>query len=124
MLAFQLAIHHITEVKGGRLDSGSVQLYRNRLVLIYQRKFNHFRFCNPHFSFGNYHHLVFFFAALVSRCICIPYTVKNRWPVLVDISANQVRFATCFVSITGGGRTRLPKFRFSAEFPIDLHVIL
>ena len=24
----------------------------------------------------------------------------------------------------GGGRTRLPKFKFSAKFPIGLHVIL
>ena len=24
----------------------------------------------------------------------------------------------------GGGRKRLPKFKFSAKFPIDLHVIL
>ena len=25
---------------------------------------------------------------------------------------------------TGGGRKRLPKFKFSAKFPIGLHVIL
>ena len=53
-----------------------------------------------------------------------PQHGKNRWPILVDVSANQVRFATCFVSTAGGGRKRLPKFKFSAKFPIGLHVIL
>ena len=28
------------------------------------------------------------------------------------------------INIRGGGRTRLPKFKFSAKFPIGLHVIL
>ena len=38
-------------------------------------------------------------------------TVKNEY--------NMIRIA-----VRGGGRTRLPKFKFSAKFPIGLHVIL
>ena len=33
-------------------------------------------------------------------------------------------FIHCGMLLTGGGRKRLPKFKFSAKFPIDLHVIL
>ena len=60
--------HHyhimIIQFQGHLTNSGSVQLYRNRLVLLYERKISRFSFCNPHFSFGNYHLLVFIICGL------------------------------------------------------------
>ena len=35
----------------------------------------------------------------------------------------QIHFEFCKI-LRGGGRKRLPKFKFSAKFPIGLHVIL
>ena len=42
----------------------SVQVYRKGFVFVQQRKISHFSFCNPHFSFGNYHLLVFIICGL------------------------------------------------------------
>ena len=49
------------------------------------------------------HFLIFFFLPLV-----------YIGPILVTVFSPKMQ----------GGRTRLPKFKFSAKFPIGLHVIL
>ena len=50
------------------------------------------------------------FTILVSCCLCsaLSYLKKSKIPL----------------PTWGMGRTRLPKFKFSANFPIGLHVIL
>ena len=63
-------------------------------------------------------------------------------PVIKRLSKNSIKDLTSMISLrmspmycgfnwkshliadAGGGRTRLPKFKFSAKFPIGLHVIL
>ena len=43
-------------------------------------------------------------------------------PGVFSVIGRLIRHLKPFIS--GGGRTRLPKFKFSAKFPIGLHVIL
>ena len=48
--------------------------------------------------------------------------MSNKISKLVLIS--HIALAILFTDFRGGGRTRLPKFKFSAKFPIGLHVVL
>ena len=54
-----------------KLPIGSFQVYREGFVFVQQRKISHFSLCNAHFSFGNYHFLVFIIRGLGR---CIPYS--------------------------------------------------
>ena len=45
--------------------------------------------------------------------------IRNKETTSYNRGRNQGNFWT-----RGGGRKRLPKFKFSAKFPIGLHVIL
>ena len=47
--------------------------------------------------------------------VCGVMYVQNVVKLVSTVNIDEVQ---------GGGRTRLPKFKFSAKFPIGLHVIL
>ena len=48
----------------------------------------------------------------------------NSLQFLTCITKKNYKFIEVTLGWTRGGRKRLPKFKFSAKFPIGLHVIL
>ena len=53
----------------------------------------------------------------------MPYNTVSLWLLQVGVTV-RVHIYSNRSYRGGGGRTRLPKFKFSAKFPIGLHVIL
>ena len=58
----------------------------------------------------------------------IPFEEISLWNIFLSqqiILLTRVgRWGACNLKYSRGGRTQLPKFKFSAKFPIGLHVIL
>ena len=48
----------------------------------------------------------------------------KNWKEIKAEDGEALRAFSIFLNETGGGRKRLPKFKFSAKFPVGLHVIL
>ena len=49
--------------------------------------------------------------------MCLCFTFGSTW-IVIEVEFNNYNWEY------GGGRKRLPEFKFSAKFPIGLHVIL